>query len=335
MSVLAHDPREGAAELAPLAGFWRRLSALVLDLLILGVPLLLLGLVLFDWAASLGQAGRLLGFVLALAYFGLLNSEIADGQTLGKRLMDIRTVDGAGNPLSLGRSVVRFLVVAVPYFLNGIALATSHGAWRTISLVVDSVLSVVALGGLSATFYLYVFNRRTRQGLHDLAVGSYVVRGAAAAMPSGLAVPRLHLAVVTCLFAVALVAPVATRWIVRQPGIAETVAPLAELQRMIAALPGVRHVKVLVGRGPTAATSFWQIDAVTNAADIDAVVLAIARVVLDKHPDLLGRQVLRIRVARGFDLGLASWTWRQAEVHDAAAWRARLQEAPASPVGKP
>ena len=49
----------------PITGFWRRLTAWVIDGLILAVPALLTGFAMFQWAASLGQAGRLIGFVVA------------------------------------------------------------------------------------------------------------------------------------------------------------------------------------------------------------------------------------------------------------------------------
>jgi hypothetical protein len=42
-----------------------------------------------------------------------------------------------------------------------------------------TLLSIVVIGGMLVIAYLYVFNRRTRQSLHDLCVQSYVVRASA------------------------------------------------------------------------------------------------------------------------------------------------------------
>src|SRR5262249_12594392 len=64
-SVPLSAPPPPAIATSPIAGFWRRITALAVDLLILGVPTLLLGLALFRWAVGLGQAGRLVGFVVA------------------------------------------------------------------------------------------------------------------------------------------------------------------------------------------------------------------------------------------------------------------------------
>src|SRR5258708_30891020 len=96
-----------------IAGFWGRVAAFVIDCLILSVPTLLLGLALFRWAAGLGPAGRLIGFVVALLYFGVLNSRFGGGQTLGKRLLGIRVADRAGAPLSPMRSFLRLRQVSL------------------------------------------------------------------------------------------------------------------------------------------------------------------------------------------------------------------------------
>ena len=92
---------------ATLAGFWPRMAALLIDLLRLAVPAFLLGFALFTWLVTLGQAGRLIGSIVALAYFGLLNSRLGDGQTIGKRLLNIRAVGRDGKTLSPARSVLR------------------------------------------------------------------------------------------------------------------------------------------------------------------------------------------------------------------------------------
>ncbi len=79
-----------------ICGFWRRVAALMIDSLPLGVVGLVMGWFFFDALAQLGSGGRLLGFAIALLYFGILNSSVGRGQTLGKRAMGIEVVDGAG-----------------------------------------------------------------------------------------------------------------------------------------------------------------------------------------------------------------------------------------------
>jgi uncharacterized RDD family membrane protein YckC len=315
----------------PIAGFWRRVVALMVDLLILGVPAFLLGLALFRWVASLGQAGRLIGFVAAMLYFGLLNSSLGGGQTLGKRLLGIRVIDRDGNPLSPIRSVLRSLVIAIPYFLNGLWFDADAGP---LAYLLGVLLVFVVFGGGGAIVYLFVFNHRTRQSLHDLAVGSFVVRGPPPVAPIGVSIPHVHLKVIGCWLVLALIAPGVGIWAVHESGLTESLKPLGELQSAIKTQLGIRQVRATMGSTFTAAvqagsstTSYLQIDAQPDALQEDIVTLAtmIAGVVLGLHPDLLGKQLLIVRVERGFDLGIASWSQSHREAHDAAAWREKLR----------
>jgi uncharacterized RDD family membrane protein YckC len=312
-----------AIEVTPIAGFWRRLAAFSIDLLILGVPALLFGLALFRWVESLGRSGRLIGFVAALLYFGLLNSRIGGGQTLGKQLLGIRVIRKDGETLSTMRSVLRFLVIAVPYFLNGLWFDVDTAAPGPL----EYLLFVVVFGGLGAIAYLFVFNRRTRQSLHDIAVGSFVVRSPATVVPDSLSTPRLHLILVGCWLALLA------------PGLAilalhnYSPPPLNELQVAIKTQLGLRQVRLVtrtvstitVGGGGST-TSYLEVNAWPDERtdDLHALLPSIASIVLDRLPDLPGEQLLIVRVHRGFDLGIATWTSSSHEVHDAAAWREKL-----------
>jgi uncharacterized RDD family membrane protein YckC len=323
-----------AAETAQISGFWRRVAAFMIDLMILGLPLLLLGLLMFRWLAGLGQTGRSIGFVVALLYFGLLNSSLGGGQTIGKRLQGIRVVDRSGATLSPVRSIVRFLVIGIPYFLNGLWFDTDAFSVEPPAYLLGVLLDFVVLGGLGATAYLYVFNRRTRQSLHDLAVGSFVVRDPGVPIPTGFAIPRLHL-IVTALLVLALTGPAIALRTVYKTDLLESLTPGAELESAIKRQLGLLQVNVSIGSTTTtgmrtgaSTTSYLEVSAQAGATpqDDDALMLSIARMVLDRHPDLLGKQTLIVRVSRSFDLGIASWSINRREALDAAAWQAKLKE---------
>jgi uncharacterized RDD family membrane protein YckC len=154
-----------------IAGFWRRLTAFLIDVLILGLVGFGSGYFLFNFYMGLGIAGILIGLVIATAYFGLLNSSLGGGRTLGKRLLGTRVEDAHGNLISPARSIIRYLILAFPFFLNkalidGLVTNLTYGALALIPV----------LAGFAALTYLLLFNRRTRQLVHDLVIKTYVVR---------------------------------------------------------------------------------------------------------------------------------------------------------------
>ena len=296
---------------------------------------MLLGLALFRWVAILGQSGRFIGFVVALLYFGLLNSRLHSGQTIGKRLLGIRVTDRAGQLLSPPYSITRFLVLAIPYFLNGLWFDVDAASAGWIEYFLGALLVFVVFGGLGSIVYLFVFNRRTRQSLHDLAVRSFVVHDRPVAMPPGLVTPRLHLIIVGCWLVLTLIGPAIGIWAMRGSSLAEQEKPLGELQAAIKTQLGVQQVKATMGsttttgmREGTSTTSYLQVEAQPGEwnQDLDTLLLAIAGKVLDLHPDLLGNKVLIVQVQRRFDLGIASWSEGQREALDAVAWREKLAQ---------
>ena len=82
--------------------------ALAVDSILLCVVGYALALVFGDQFAQMGNHmdtwGHLVGFAVVLIYFGVLNSHIGKGKTLGKRLMRIRVVGENGRYLTLSRS---------------------------------------------------------------------------------------------------------------------------------------------------------------------------------------------------------------------------------------
>ena len=99
-------PSDNTTDFAPIAGFWRRVAAFVVDGLILALVGEALGLSLFDFFVRLGPWGRCVGMAVALAYFVPQESS-RSGQSLGKRLLRIRVVDAQGRSLGeIGRAHV-------------------------------------------------------------------------------------------------------------------------------------------------------------------------------------------------------------------------------------
>jgi uncharacterized RDD family membrane protein YckC len=156
MTSVDFSPR-AQDQLAP-AGFWRRFAAFLVDGLLLALVGNALGFALFDAMVWLGAWGRVLGFVIALAYFVPLESRFGGGRSLGKHWLGIRVVDAAGRALAPARAAARFAIFGVPYFLSGAALPV-----RAITFARGVPLALLSFGAFTALVYLLVFNRRTRR----------------------------------------------------------------------------------------------------------------------------------------------------------------------------
>ena len=288
-----------------ISGFWRRLGAFVIDLIILGLFGLGLGLLLEDVFVALGAWGRAVGFVIALVYFGVLNSQLASGQTLGKKVLNIRVVNADNQPISLPRSFGRFCIIGVPFFLNNAQfppeMLTSWWAY---------LLSIGIIGGLFAIAYLFIFNRHTRQSLHDLVVGSYVVK-TGVAKQQVTAVWRPHIVVVSLLFAISAIVPLFMSGLLQQ----QQFADLLKSQQIIQDNPAVSYASVYFGKNVTSTvrtgtmeTTYVSAQVFLKQNETNNTQLArdLARVIAAHYREVLEKDLLEINLIYGYDIGIAS-----------------------------
>ncbi|WP_010250113.1 RDD family protein [Acetivibrio cellulolyticus] len=84
------------------AGFWKRLVAIIIDAVILGIV---------DWILNgvLGQRlGSSFGALAGAVYFILMESSSMQG-TVGKMAIGIKVTDLDGNRISTGKAIVRYI----------------------------------------------------------------------------------------------------------------------------------------------------------------------------------------------------------------------------------
>jgi len=99
----AAGPRSGPP--GDLASFGQRLVAVLIDSLIVGIPLAILTQAIF----GTNPGGQGLTSLVGLLYFVFLEGS-ASGQTIGKRVMNIRVVDFANpGPIGYGRAFLRYI----------------------------------------------------------------------------------------------------------------------------------------------------------------------------------------------------------------------------------
>lgn len=290
-----------------IANFWKRILAIIIDFIVLGLFGLCLGLFLGDYFSSLGSSGRYIGLIIAIVYFTVFNSKLGHGQTVGKTVAKIKVVGSQGDSISLPKTFLRSGIFCIPYFLNGAYVGEIiFQSWYLL------LLSIVVFGCGLATLYLYVFNRKTRQTLHDLAIGSYVVTETS---PSpaicNQVVWRGHYLATLIVLIIAGIAPIFTGNLSKS----EPFVSLIPLQAMISHQPDVLSASLNVGTnwfknsGKEATTTTYLVATVwikNKTADAATTANGIAEILLAKYPEASKKDRIVIMIVHGFDIGIAS-----------------------------
>jgi uncharacterized RDD family membrane protein YckC len=300
---------------------WRRLAAFLLDGLLVGVAASLIALPFFEPLSRVGAWGVLIGFCLALPYYAIFNSQIGNGQTPGKRFMHLQVVTISGAPVSLARSFVRYAVFSLLYFLSGIQLPAS----RTPAAVSYSITAIIAGLGLT-TIYLLLFNRRTGQFLHDLAVGSYVAdahnSGALNVRPFWKGHWTVLAVFFACLFTVGLFLRDNFSLHPYTPALMDEIRTIEDMDHVQAASlttetnwsSGAKHTAYVV-------TVHWS----GKTEQLRPLANAIAVLILAHNPNVNDQDQLKIAIIRGYDLGIANASIKYPFADTPTVWRTALQ----------
>jgi uncharacterized RDD family membrane protein YckC len=310
------NPLEASEAPRVIAGFWRRVFGLFVDTLVLGACGLFLGFLFSEAFMEMGAWGRIVGFVIALLYFGFLNSRIFGGQTLGKRVARTRVVNRNGEPLGLVRSFLRYAILGVPFFLNN-----SHLPPQLLAPWFGTLFSVLVFGFGGSIIYLIIFNRRTRQSLHDLIIGSYVVKSSVAASEVTVKMWKGHYLVVAFVLFASVVLP---NLLFAKFGNSDFFRPLLSLQQKImegqsffsSASTGTKKTTNL------AITVFLK----TRVPDQDMVANKIAEIAFTNHPRASQKDSVSVNLVYGYDIGIGSF-WRSQDYrYSPQEWEKRIRE---------
>jgi len=288
-----------------IGALWRRILAALIDAIIVGVIGFLIALPFFDTFSRLGGWGRLVGFCLAVPYYGLLNSRIGSGQTLGKRLMHLQVVNALGETISFSKALLRFAFLGAPFFLNEMTLPLT----RTPKFVFYLIgIIVFGLGGI--TIYLVLFNRHTRQGVHDLVAGSYV---ADAVKKGALRVEPMwkgHWVVIGALIVAGIIGGKILEAKILK--LADFPVMFADV-RLIEGMEGVQSAGIsdLTWTSWSGAENEKKTIYVVNVfwsgkkGEEEAFANRVASQILQHDTQVMERNLLRIVIIRGYDLGIA------------------------------
>ena len=278
------------------SGLTPRFGAMFTDVLVLGAFGIIIGHVLLgDWCVSLGIPAQLVGLSGAILYTALLDSRIGGGQTLGKRMFAIRVAGADGRSISfarsLGRSVLLWIAIAQPPKIRDIALQLGSTA-----AVMASHFLAGAIG-LGIAYFL-LFNRQTRQGLHDLIAGTFVVKKGGAPVVINGPLPRVHWYVLGGLYALlAVVISVQTASQRRQ------VLAFERLEEQLRQIEAFDHVRRLEESGKTLQLG---VQLKRPPESFDAVQRRVAGIALSAYPGIDQMEQMEVTVAWNCDLGILS-----------------------------
>jgi uncharacterized RDD family membrane protein YckC len=284
---------------------WRRFLAFVIDYFVVVLLCWFIALSVEDTIIAMGDWARIIGFGILVIYYALLDSALLGKASPGKRLLGIRVVTASGHPPSVSRAGVRAGVLAIPFTLNGMFLSDPNMD----HLMLWGVLLFAGVFGLGlALLYLFLFNRTTRQSLHDWLTGTFTVSAT-----SDLNVSRLpplwrpHLAIAGALLLLAAILPMLGMQY------AQTLHPewasLESLQDAQATL--TEHPDVL-----SASVSQWQQDGGRRYYSVNvrtrkhpdqmhAFASSLAEQMRERVPRMAGEPIV-VHLSRGWSMGVWS-----------------------------
>ncbi len=295
------------------SGFWARLLAFIVDLIVLGAVCYAVGMLAGDYAAGLGSNGRAFGLVLGVIYFGLTASGLFGGRSIGMRALGLKVVRLDGKPLGLAAAFGRALLLVGPMMLNGWYFTVAD---PNLAYVLTAVAITAVFGVSLAQIYLLLFNGPTRRLLHDLVFGSIVVRAGAGAFEAPKV--RAHAVVAAVLVLAGLGLGVCGPSIVRGalPKLSAAIAPEQRMVDAVDKLPEVVEAGAMdntttfySNAGPARTTRTLVVTAKVRKwpADVNQELARIGAVAVKSYRFAPG-QGLTVRIVYGFDLGFASYS---------------------------
>ena len=164
------EPSNDVVDASTVVVFWKRIGAYFLDTaIILKIAGVLIGAAGASLWFEIGGYGIIIGAVVYLLYFGLMNSVLCKGQTIGKKLFAVKVVDRNNEYLPVGKSFLRALIFVICVYAVGAVLPEYH------MFDIKNVLPLTILLFLYFVFVLIFLFNKNRQTLHDFSVKSFVV----------------------------------------------------------------------------------------------------------------------------------------------------------------
>ena len=307
-----------------IANFFRRFAAFFIDGIILGIAGLFAGLALGDHFVALGWKGRFIGVAVSLLYFSVFNSEVLNGQTIGKKILSLQVVQRNGRLLPYHKSLIRSLVLLLFGFLNGWSIPG-----LTDSVVVSSIYGFILFGVGLLLVYLYVFNVKTRQSIHDLIFDTFVIRtGINNPCPFGVISRKHYMVSGALLLGIIVVGLLSANLSKNEPFknlivIRDAIENLEPVYNVTVKRSSFRGFKKQDSPTELIAVVAYTNDKANLRSDVHA---AIANMILHHANDLSDSDLIVIQMVYGYDIGISRNWERNPVQHTVAEWRNLLSE---------
>jgi uncharacterized RDD family membrane protein YckC len=301
----------------PIAGFWRRFFAWIVDMIIIGIGGQIIGIAFSSILFGIGPYGRAVGLLVFLAYFGVMNSEIGGGQTLGKRLMKVAVRNKNGEPIELWRSIARTLLLVSPILFSNLIIAVFFSVLQAIvfqgwvfpagpNIIGNWLVFLLVFGLGGAILYTMIFNSKSRQGFHDLIGGTYVVYLQGKPISSFPKTSRIHWVVTSLWIGIITIAslPIIAPSIISKPPLASAVNPAFAVL-----LEDPRFFTVSLhynfGReGNIFEISVWHKGKIDDS-EAQEVANSIVKTVLENYTDISHYDAIKVDITTAYEIGIA------------------------------
>lgn len=289
-----------------ICGFWRRIVAFIIDVLLLMIIGMLLGKMFERQFVFLAGWAPLVGFTITVIYFGLTDSYIGRGQSPGKKLFHICVVGRNGQFISMARSMGRAGILAIPICLDSFHPSGLPYMIQSIIAIGENIINV-------GMIYFYLFNRNTRQSIHDLAIDTFVVKARNAKQPINNKVWRKHYAI---MLAIGIIIIFTNLYMLNRQVINNKTmdnkadSSLSDLRNELIEQENVRGAEILTGQTMLFNKKTWgnTVNVIIFINDpnyrIHELQDQIKEMVLAKYPSASTIYQFQVKLIYGYDIGI-------------------------------
>jgi len=214
--------------------------------------------------------------------------------------------------ISLPRSLARYVILSAPQFLNGTRIPS-----ETLAPFLGYLIQFIVIGGNLSLIYLYIFNRTTRQSLHDLIVGTFVVKAGSEKSTVG-PVWRPHFIMVGIFFLLTALLPVFFSGLIEKFPMKKLSAARVALEKEASVIeaPSVTlGTLTSTNDEGTKTTRLLNAKAIVDNESVADAALAekLATILVLKFPDLQNIDNIQLTLTYGYDIGI--WSYWKNQIH--------------------